>query len=386
MTKITTDTLPGKMVSKADKKKRVLVVHSGGSSLRGSELQILETINVLKNDGREVYLVCDQPIMMQAAKQRDIPCELLNCAEFMIDGSYLQLNLFGLIKSNLKVARTVKKHTIQVVYSNTGRANQMSYLGARLTGVPVICHVHCFYNYRYLKLYMINLADITIHCSQAIASQNESKLHSKKCEVVLNGIDFSRLTWDSPDYSAREAIGIPSESIVLGYLGAVISSKGVDVLFKAFANLKQHRNDIRLVLGGEGDINQYIKLAEELDIADHVVFLGHVEKPDTFFRNLIDIHIMPSPVESFGRTVVEAAACGVYSIAANAGGLREAMLGGAFGKFFDPGDHNSLAQAIVAMIDSDLWRSKCKRIRELAETEFEINRSTAKIINLLDKL
>jgi len=55
--------------------------------------------------------------------------------------------------------------------------------------------------------------------------------------------------------------------------------KRIDLLLRAFAELRTLREDIQLVIGGTGDEEQYLKnLASELGISEHVVFAGYIDE------------------------------------------------------------------------------------------------------------
>jgi glycosyltransferase involved in cell wall biosynthesis len=127
--------------------------------------------------------------------------------------------------------------------------------------------------------------------------------------VVPNGID-----WDSFQVGNGGAAG---GACVL-YLGRVSHKKGIDVLIRALPLLRRDVPSARLVVAGpddEGLTPNLIALARDLDVSDHVEFVGHLG-PDERLRALAaaDVWALPSRTENFGTTVVEAMAAGVPTV------------------------------------------------------------------------
>jgi len=103
--------------------------------------------------------------------------------------------------------------------------------------------------------------------------------------------------------------------------------KGVKLLIRAMAELKDKMPDLRLVLVGDGDLRpEYERLAKDLKIDRKIFFAGRVEDdklPD--YYNLADVFILPSLTrsEAFGTVCLEAMACAKPIIVSDLPGLRD---------------------------------------------------------------
>lgn len=354
--------------------------------MRGSEYQVLEMACALRALGRQVSVACDQSVMADATRKLGIDACLFDPGEIMIDGPTRRLEFFRVAKANWKVLRIAKKLKVDLIYANTGRATQLSYFAARIGRIPIVAHIHCNYNLRYLWLYRTTRVDCTIYCSRSTMRFNEGKSASRCAEVVVNGIDFERMSPRPVNRLSREKYGIKDSTIVLGQLAAVVGEKGVEILLHALALLRKEGIDTIVMFAGNGEIDRYRAIADELGIGEHAYFIGQVSDPAEWFSSVVDINVLASSNEPFGRTVVEAAACGVYSVATNVGGLSEAMLDGQLGELFELNNVQSLVAKLRAMIQSGKWKNKSSSLRALAKEKFDIQGRASQFIDIVDAL
>jgi D-inositol-3-phosphate glycosyltransferase len=78
------------------------------------------------------------------------------------------------------------------------------------------------------------------------------------------------------------------------------------------------------------------------------------------FYRACDIVCIPSVAESFGRTVIEAFACGTPVVATAVGGIREIVTHEQTGLLVDYGDEKNLAEAVRLMLERDRLRNEVK--------------------------
>lgn len=120
--------------------------------------------------------------------------------------------------------------------------------------------------------------------------------------------------------------------LVVGYIGRIVPTKGVEVLCEAIQRLR--RSDVCLKVAGSYH-NEFASRLRAQYGSDNVQFLGHVNPPEFF--HAIDILVVPSLWdEPMGRVVVEANAFGVPAIVFRNGGLPEMIQEGVTGFAIDP--------------------------------------------------
>jgi L-malate glycosyltransferase len=369
---------------KTGRKQRILCVHTGGDALRGSEHALLEVLRRFKAAGRDVLLLCDRPAMLAAARSAGEQVRTIPSGELMFDWPDIKLNFLKVISANVAVRRHIQSFRPDIVYCNGGRSCQSSLVAARMTGLPIVVHLHAPYPRRYHMLYGTPLANAVIHCSGAIKRFHENRAHFRRSVLVLNGVDLDLMTLSNKDSSQPPGYpNLPDDRIVLGFIGSLIARKGLDILIDALVLLIQAGYPVFLLVAGHETSPIYREQVHKRKLEQHVGFIGEVTDRVRFFGS-IDIHVLPSRSEAFGRTIIEAAACGVHSVAHRVDGIPEAMCDGRFGELYSPNDPPTLAQAIAAVIDKKAWQAKSAELATMAETKFGIGRVVGQLFEVFD--
>ncbi len=132
------------------------------------------------------------------------------------------------------------------------------------------------------------------------------------------------------------------------FIGELRALKGVDVLLKALAALRQHRPVTALIVGSGPDERTLKRQARSLGLANCVAFRGPMPARAAFTRGRC--LVVPSRAESFPYVVLEAAAVQRPVILTNVGGIPE-MASGTDIQLLEPGDAEALRRRLVAFLD-----------------------------------
>lgn len=188
---------------------------------------------------------------------------------------------------------------------------------------------------------------------------------SENITVIPPGVDVH--TFHPLQHDERKIkINLPDRYIFcLGRLG---SSKGRDLLLKAFDIVRKEIPDIYLVIGGGSPrpgprelkvLDDMNKIVEERNMEDRVNIVGYV--PDelvvSYYRQA-ELFVLPSVFEPFGMTAVEAMACGTPVIASKFAGIKDGISHGKNGLLIDPKNIEEFADAMILLLkDQRLARS-----------------------------
>jgi len=190
-------------------------------------------------------------------------------------------------------------------------------------------------------------------------------------EVIPNFVDTRRYRPGlEPCHRATLAPG--GEKIVM-HVSNFRAVKRVEDVVTAFARVARAM-PARLVMVGDGpERPRAQQRAEELGVAEHVLFLGkHTSVAELL--SCADLFLLPSESESFGLAALEAMACGVPVVASAVGGLPEVVTPEA-GTLLPVGDAEAMGEAALAFLSDDVrWKRASEAARAVAVEHFSVER------------
>ncbi|MDZ4091195.1 MAG: glycosyltransferase [Arthrobacter sp.] len=193
-----------------------------------------------------------------------------------------------------------------------------------------------------------------------------------KIGLLPNSVDPHKFKPMPPVRALRDKLGLPEESIVIGYAGSLVAYEGIGDLLAATKTLLDRELDVRLVVVGDGkQLPELKKVARELGVDGHVVFTGRV--PAKTVADYISVFdIMPCPRRRFPVTEMvsplkplEAMASGKAVVLSDLGPSRDlAGEGQQRALLCQPGDPDSLADVLARLVaDPELRTGMGRRAR-----------------------
>jgi UDP-glucose:(heptosyl)LPS alpha-1,3-glucosyltransferase len=173
--------------------------------------------------------------------------------------------------------------------------------------------------------------------------------------VVYNGVDLTRFHPDNRDRyraEARAEIGVPDDAWVASFTGSGFERKGLATALEALAALDDRTS--RLIVIGKGDVRPYRQLAERLQIAPRIAWLGARPDVERWYA-AADALVLPTRYEPFGNVHLEALASGLPVVTTTAAGGAEVVALDR-GAVVEPGDARAVATAMARLRESDRHR------------------------------
>jgi glycosyltransferase involved in cell wall biosynthesis len=253
-----------------------------------------------------------------------------------------------------------------------------------LLRIPVLIHLHggefhifygreCSLWKKKIVRYVFEKANRVVVLSHRWAEWAQNTFSAANVSVVYNPVIYRRnLTFDS----RKEA-----EILFLGRLG---ESKGTMDLMDAVSRLTRSHPKIKLLLGGDGDLDGARSRAQELGIAPRVDILGWV-KGDEKEKLLLEstVYALPSYNEGLPMSILEAMAAGLPVVSTKVGGIPEAVRDGVEGFLIEPGDVKALTRRLD-MILSD--RTLQTKMADAGRKKIEAVFSAQKVVPQMEKL
>lgn len=182
------------------------------------------------------------------------------------------------------------------------------------------------------------------------------------------------------------SIGAPVPGrFVFFTLCGITDQKGIDHLLEAIALWNPPADKFEFRIGGDGPmLDLYKAMAERLDVADRVHWLGPVRRDEApqLFREC-HVYVMPSRHETFGVVYAEAIACGKPIIATYCGGP-ESIVNETNGLLVGVGDVPALAHAMHCLAEN--WaRYSPQAIRKDFEDRFSRRAVVSQLRSVYDK-
>lgn len=185
--------------------------------------------------------------------------------------------------------------------------------------------------------------------------------------IVPNGVDIS--TYSKIAEIRKNERGRKKKRRTIAYIGRIVPIKDVKSMIKACKTIVQQIPDVKILLiGPQEEESQYYQecsvLIKTLGLEKHIIFTGHVDIK-TYYPT-IDLVLLTSISEAQPLVILEAAACGIPSVATDVGSCRELLEGvgdedrsfghsGIVTKFHSP---EQTAEATVRLLsDDDLYYS-----------------------------
>jgi glycosyltransferase involved in cell wall biosynthesis len=227
-----------------------------------------------------------------------------------------------------------------------------------------------------------------IAISDAIAAVLRDRgIEDFRLEVIRSAVD-SRAFSEAPDCEAiRREFSLDEDTVALAAAGQLIPRKGHRHLLQAMSGLRLTHPQLRLVIFGEGYLNNQLRAqASALGLGDAVRFAGYREDLDALI-GCFDLFVHPASAEGLGIAVLKASAAGLAVIACDAGGLRESVVDGETGLLVAPGDADALQEGIRRLVDDQPMRDRLGAAgRQRMQNEFSIATMAAKHVALYESL
>lgn len=215
------------------------------------------------------------------------------------------------------------------------------------------------------------------------------KIDASRVHRVYNAISVPSLEGSAERARKfRRAYGIPDQAPVILQLSWLIPEKGLEDLLQAAKLVLQEYPDARFVIGGEGSFQMQLeKLADELGIADSVIWAGFLESPmESGLFDAADIVCQLSRwEEAFGYVIAEGMSFCKPVVATAVGGIVEVVTDGETGLLGPRRDPRSAARNICRLLaDPVLRRQFGEAGRRKVQDLFDIVDRVAEMLEYFD--
>ena len=206
--------------------------------------------------------------------------------------------------------------------------------------------------YRLLRAYsrplrrVFQRLDASVAVSDAVISSLRPHFPALEFTTIPNGIDVE---FFSPEAEPLEKLR-GKRTIV--FVGRFDPRNGVRHMIGAFTALRRRRNDVQLVIVGDGPLRPLVERMVPRDIRGAVVFAGRVNRLRPRYLASAEILCTPCSLASFGMVLLEGMSAGLPIVASRLPGFELVMRNGVDGIMVDrPDDEAGFAAALERLLD-----------------------------------
>jgi PEP-CTERM/exosortase A-associated glycosyltransferase len=218
---------------------------------------------------------------------------------------------------------------------------------------------------RALEMWACRTAEQVVVVCQGLRNKLiEQGVRAEKLDIVSNGVNLDDLQSQLPDSEYAETWGLEGKRVI-GFIGSFFRYEGLDLLIEAVARMTKTRNDIALLLVGDGEMSDRLKEQINRLCMKEVVrlpgMIPHTRIPGVYA--LMDVVVYPRYSARLTELVtplkpLEAMALGKPVVASDVGGHRELIQDGKTGLLFPAGNVAALADAVGRLVDNPVLRQE----------------------------
>jgi glycosyltransferase involved in cell wall biosynthesis len=364
----------------ATERKKIIYVSNFGDVRGGGEISLLNLLEKIDRSRFEPVLILpERGGMEKYASELDIPVRFLEVKPLKHPAA--PLRLASAIGGYSAIFNEEKADIVHV--NATARRALSAGVAAKISGIPAILHVRIIDSDGIADRILATLYTRVIANSKATAGRFAAiKSEDSKVTVIHNPVDLNKFRMMPANKDVRMSLGAGEGDILAGVVGWLHEFKGHKYFIDAATRLTDKEN-IKFVIVGDGPLRAELEAQASADpAAKNIRFAGH-RSDMTDVMNALDILVLPSLREHFGRVLIEAMACGKPVVATNAGGVPEIVIDGETGLLVPPRDPIALASAIGRLAeDSSLRESMGRSGAERAARLFSSERHAELVQNI----
>ena len=263
----------------------------------------------------------------------------------------LPLRLLVNLIATFKVSKIIKNNNIDLVYTNSS-VIPVGQWSAIICNKPHIWHIREYgwedYGLKHdfgFKFFRNNLNK----SSHVIAISNSIK--EEVCNNLLTNVSVVYNGVIDIPCSVNDISLFEVEEIKIGIIGLIQKNKGQELAIKAVSKLRGYNISLHIAGSSTKVYKQYLEeICSNLRLENRIKFYGYLNDTDKFL-NEMDIILMCSKKEGFGRVTVEAMSRGKIVVGTNSGGTSELIVNKENGFLFN-GSSEELVNILKQIIDT----------------------------------
>lgn len=218
-----------------------------------------------------------------------------------------------------KIFKKLRDSYNAIYFNTSGLYYAIPYLFAVIYGYRIILHSHSTsgkkiksFIHMFNRWWIMKFVSVRLACSKPAGEWMFGNKQS--FDIIPNAVDLDRFKFCMQNrIDCRKKYGV-DDYYLIGTIGRLHWGKNQVFLVEILKELLKKNVDAKLIIVGEGEMKeQIIAKAEELGVAQRVIFTGQKDSTEMYY-SAMDCFLLPSFAEGFPVTLVEAQANGIPCI------------------------------------------------------------------------
>ena len=292
-----------------------------------------------------------------------------------------------------KIRDYIKRNDIDILHTHGYKVDMIGLLATIGTKCRVVATPHGWSRDAGIKLQVYEFVDRAVFPFFDAVAPLSAELFSElrkipglngKLRLITNGVDIGEI--DAVTVPALEIEALRAEgNTIIGYVGQLITRKGLDILLRAFGRLSIPKKRLYIVGGGDarGDLESLVR---RLGLEKEVFFGGFREDRLSLLKGF-DIFVLPSRLEGIPRCIMEAMVARVPVVASNIPGCRDVIIHEKTGLLFKTDNVDSLSHEIGRILSNPILAETLRnQARIFVEIEFSALKMARRYAELYSRL
>jgi glycosyltransferase involved in cell wall biosynthesis len=211
---------------------------------------------------------------------------------------------------------------------------------------------------------------------------SEWDLESYRHKIIIahrHFLNFDAFTVTTP---------LSNRPFIVGYIGRLSKEKGVQNFTKALPVIIGNRNDLRVFIGGDGELKDSIVESltgfELINKVDLPGWISHEDLPR--YLNQLHLLIIPSYTEGLPNIMLEAMACGTPVLATPVGAIPDVIRDGETGFIMEDNSPECIAMNVKRALDSPDLERIAERGRRFVGSNYRFESVVARWKNIFEEI
>ena len=345
----------------------------GGSGVLATELGI-----ELSKKGHEIHFITyNQPVKLElfSNKVHFHEVEVPNYPLFHYPPYELALSsrLVGIVKK-YKIDILHVHYAIPHAYAALMAKQMLHSIGVK---IPVVTTLHgtditlvgSNPSYKTAVEYSINNSDYVTAVSDSLKDDTLSLFNIKKqIDVIPNFVNLEKYS----SISSKTNL-LNNNHQIITHVSNFRKVKRVLDVIDIFYGIQKEISAKLLMIGDGPEKNKAEKKSKKLGIKDKVIFFGKSNETNKIL-SFSDLFLLPSEIESFGLSALEAMAANVPVISSNTGGIPEVNIDNFSGRLSDIGDIKKMINDSIDILSNKKLHETFKSNARKRAEDFDIHK------------